>query len=340
MSGSVFGKNFTVVTFGESHGAALGCVIDGCPAGIELNEGLIQPMMDRRAPGKRDYSTARNEADSIKILSGVFEGKTLGTPIAMLVENKDQRSKDYGNLAEVFRPGHADYTYEKKYGFRDYRGGGRSSGRETIGRVAAGAVAKLILAGRGISVDAYTCSVGDIEIDRANMDLSYALQDPLSMPDKEASKRALGYLEEVAAKGDSAGGVVECVIRGLPVGVGEPVFDKLDACLSKAVMSIGAVKGIEFGDGFIAKNGTIKKTSNHSGGVLGGLSDGDELIFRAAVKPTPSISQLQRTVDKNGNNVEIEIKGRHDTLIVPRAVVVVESMAAITLVELMYVDLS
>ena len=349
MSGSVFGKNFTVMTFGESHGAAVGCVVDGAPAGMELTEELIQPMMDRRAPGKREFSTARNEADSIKILSGVFEGKTLGTPIAMLVENKDQRSKDYGNLAECFRPGHADYPYEIKYGFRDYRGGGRSSGRETIGRVAAGAVAKLILKSKGVSVDAYTYAVGDIRIDRTAIDMAYALSDPLSMPDREASKRAQNYLEQVAAQGDSAGGIIECVVRGLPVGVGEPVFDKLDACVSKAVMSIGAVKGIEFGDGFeaarskgsdnndefFAEDGNIKKRSNHSGGVLGGLSDGADFVFRAAVKPTPSISKVQNTADKYGNNIELEIKGRHDTLIVPRAVVVVESMAAITIADLM-----
>ena len=349
MSGSVFGKNFTVVTFGESHGPAVGCVVDGCPAGLSLSPELIQPMMDRRAPGKRVFSTARNEADEVRILSGVFEGKTLGTPIAMLVENRDQRSKDYGNLAECFRPGHADYGYEMKYGFRDYRGGGRSSGRETIGRVAAGAVAKLVLAERGVSVEAYTCAVGNVEIDRNKADMEYMLTDPLSMPDPEASKRAQGFLEEVAAEGDSAGGMVECVIRGLPVGVGEPVFDKLDACLSKAVMSIGAVKGIEFGEGFraallrgsgnndefFAEEGRIGKRTNHSGGVLGGLSDGDEVVFRAAIKPTPSISKVQRTVDKFGNNIELEIKGRHDTLIVPRAVVVVESMAAITIADLL-----
>ncbi len=348
MSGSVFGKNFTVMTFGESHGPAVGCVIDGCPAGLKLSEKDIQPMMDRRAPGKREFSTARSEADEVRILSGVFEGKTLGTPIAIVVENKDQRPKDYGNLAECFRPGHADYTFEKKYGFRDYRGGGRSSGRETIGRVAAGAVAKLILEKKGISIDAYTCSVGDIEIDRNRFDLKYAATDPLSMPDKVASERAREYLKEVALSGDSAGGVVECVIKGLPVGIGEPVFDKLDALLAKAVMSIGAVKGIEFGEGFNAaklkgsrnndefavKNGNIYKKTNHSGGVLGGMSDGDELVFRAAVKPTPSISKPQATVDKYGNEIMLEIKGRHDTLIVPRIVVVVESMAALVLADL------
>ena len=349
MSGSVFGKNFTVVTFGESHGAAVGCVVDGCPAGLELNEDLLRPMMSRRAPGKRAFSTARNETDEVKILSGVFEGKTLGTPIAMVVENKDQRSKDYSNLTECFRPGHADYPYEMKYGFRDYRGGGRSSGRETIGRVAAGAVAKLILAKRGISVDAYTYAVGDIKVDRDRMDLEYALSDPLAMPDPEASRRASEYLENIAAEGDSAGGIVECVIRGLPVGVGEPVFDKLDACLSKAVMSIGAVKGVEFGDGFevpylkgsenndefIARDGRIEKLTNHSGGVLGGMSDGSDVVLRAAIKPTPSISKAQKTVDKYGNNIELEIRGRHDTLIVPRAAVVVESMAAITVADLL-----
>ncbi len=349
MSGSVFGKNFTVMTFGESHGAAIGCVVDGAPAGLPLSEADIQPMLDRRAPGRREFTTARKEPDEIRILSGVFEGKTLGTPIAMMVENRDQRSKDYSDLKDCYRPGHADYTYQMKYGFRDFRGGGRSSGRETIGRVAAGAVAELILKEKGISVDAYTVSVGGISIDPLKADLKTAAEDPLCMPDKEASKKAREYLKEVAANGDSAGGIIECVIRGLPAGVGEPVFDRLDAALAKAVMSIGAVKGVEIGEGFKAsellgsqnndefynENGRIKKKTNHAGGILGGISDGDEVILRAAVKPTPSISKEMSTVDVKGNERQLKISGRHDTLIVPRAVVVVEAMAAITLADLM-----
>ncbi|MCR5627141.1 MAG: chorismate synthase [Lachnospiraceae bacterium] len=354
MAGSITGNIIRVSTWGESHGAALGCVIDGVPAGLVLNEELIQPFMDRRAPGTRAFSTARAEGDKVRILSGVFEGKTTGTPVSLMVENKDQRSKDYGNIATSYRPGHADFTFDQKYGFRDYRGGGRSSGRETIGRVAAGAVCELILKELGVSVNAYTYSIGPVKIDKDNFDIRKSLTDPLSMPDEAASEKAMAYLKELSEKGDSAGGVIECVIKGLPAGIGEPVFDKLDASLAKAVLSIGAVKGFEIGSGFEAANltgsvnndsffndnGKIGKRTNNAGGILGGISDGSDIVFRAAVKPTPSVSIPQETVDNTGRDMTLEIKGRHDNVIVPRAVVVVESMAAITVLDLMLMNMS
>ena len=285
----------------------------------------------------------------MEILSGVFEGKTTGTPISMIIWNKDQRSKDYGNLMEVYRPGHADYTFDLKYGFRDYRGGGRSSGRETAGRVAAGAVASKFLESLGIRVRAYTSAIGDVSIDRSRFSWEEMEKNRLYMPDKEAAERAEKLLDKRMSETDSAGGIVECVIMGMPVGVGEPVFEKLDACLAKAVMSIGAVKGVEIGDGFLAaasrgsKNndcfymdhGEVKKRTNHSGGILGGMSDGSEIRIRAAFKPTPSIASPQQTVTRSGEDTQIAITGRHDPVIVPRAVVVVESMAALTAADLL-----
>lgn len=350
MAGSVFGDIFRITTWGESHGTAVGVVVDGCPAGIRINEELIQKYMDRRKPGAIKYSTRRSEDDEIKILSGVFEGKTTGTPISMLVVNKDHKSADYTEIASYYRPGHADYTFDMKYGFRDYRGGGRSSGRETIGRVAAGAVAMLILEELGISVNAYTKSIGPVSVSDNNKDMDYIKESPVYMPDREASARAEEYLKKCAEEKNSAGGVVECIVRGLPAGIGDPVFDKLDANIAKAVMSIGAVKGIEIGDGFKAassvgtgnndefgiKDGKIIKLSNHSGGVLGGISDGSDFIFRAAFKPTPSVAAKQRSVTKSGEQTDIEIKGRHDPVIVPRAVVVVEAMAAVTITDMLF----
>jgi chorismate synthase len=349
MAGSVLGDIFKISTWGESHGKALGVVVDGCPAGIELSEEDIQVYLDRRKPGKNDFTTNRKESDQVEILSGVFEGKTTGTPISMVVFNKDQRSKDYSQIASCYRPGHADYTFDAKYGFRDYRGGGRSSGRETIGRVAAGAIACKVLKELGIEIEAYTKSIGEIEIDSTRFDKEWIEKDPLYMPDKEASIKAQEYLQEVRKELDSAGGVIECRVKNLPVGIGNPVFDKLDANLAKAILSIGAVKGFEIGSGFLAskmkgsqnndsfmvKDGKISKTTNHAGGVLGGMSDGDELIFRASVKPTPSISREQNTVNINGEETVIQIHGRHDPVVVPRAVVVVESMTAITILDLL-----
>ena len=352
MSQSSFGNKFKVTTWGESHGKALGAVIDGCPAGLPLCEEDIQKFLDRRKPGQSRYTTARKEGDLVEILSGVFEGKTTGTPISLMVRNTDQRSRDYGNIAYSYRPGHADYTFDQKYGFRDYRGGGRSSGRETIGRVAAGAIASKILEELGISICTYTRSIGPVEIASFNKEEIH--QNAFYMPDAQAAVKAGEYLEECMKNQDSAGGVIECRITGTPAGLGEPVFDKLSALLAHALMSIGAVKAVEIGDGiavtssngstdndgFTVKDGEIIKTSNHAGGIMGGISDGSEIILRAHIKPTPSISQPQQTVTKDKEPLSLEIHGRHDPVIVPRAVVVVESMAAITLADALFVNMS
>lgn len=354
MAGSVYGKLFQISTWGESHGKGIGVVIDGCPAGLPLSEEDIQVYLDRRKPGQSRFTTHRQESDTAEILSGVFEGRTTGTPISVLVRNQDQRSRDYGNLADCYRPGHADYTFDAKYGFRDYRGGGRSSGRETTGRVAAGAVAAKILRTLGIEVRAYTKSIGPVVVPQSQYDYEQIFRNPLYMPNAEYAENAAAFLEACIADQDSSGGVIECVITGLPAGIGDTVFDKLDANLAKAVMSIGAVKGFEFGDGFAAAtatgsanndgfcmaDGSVAKTSNHAGGTLGGMSDGSPLVFRAAVKPTPSISREQSSVDKNGSEVSLVIKGRHDPVIVPRAVVVVESMAAVTVTDLLFTNMS
>ena len=363
MAGSSFGKNFVVTTWGESHGKAIGAVIDGCPAGIELSEEDIQKYLDRRKPGQSDMTTARKEDDKAEILSGVFEGKTTGTPISVMIRNSDQHSADYSNIKDVYRPGHADYTFQKKYGLRDYRGGGRSSGRETVGRVMGGAVAAKILSSLGIKATAYTLSVGDIKAE--NIDLSMINENPLFMPDNEAAKRAEEYIRECRENNDSVGGVIECRITGMPVGIGETVFDKLDANLAKAMLSIGSVKGFEIGSGFEAakkngsenndpfyadEDGNINKKTNNAGGVLGGMSDGSDIVFRIAVKPTPSIAREQKTVEesygpdgkpaKKAEDSKIEIKGRHDPVIMPRAVVVAESMAMITIADLLLSGMS
>lgn len=355
MAGSIYGDIFSVTTWGESHGKGLGVVVDGCPSGVPLCEGDIQQFLDRRKPGETRYSTPRKESDEVEILSGVFEGRTTGTPISMMVRNTSQKSHDYSEIASYYRPGHADYTFDEKYGFRDYRGGGRSSGRETIGRVAAGAIASKILGELGIEICAYVKSIGDIEIDNDKITKENIEKSPLRMPDLEASERAEIFLENQMKNKDSAGGVIECVITGVPAGIGEPVFGKLDAALAQAVMSIGAVKGVEIGDGFLAakksgstnndafcveQNGKIGKSSNHSGGILGGISDGSSIVLRAAFKPTPSIFTEQSTVNQSGEEIKIQIKGRHDPIIVPRAVVVVESMAALTLVDKMFVGMT
>lgn len=354
MAGSSYGKLFQITTWGESHGEALGVVIDGCPAGLPLSKEDIQFFLDRRKPGKTRISTPRKEEDKVEILSGIFEGKTTGTPISLIVHNTSQRSSDYSEIAGYYRPGHADYTFDQKYGFRDYRGGGRSSARETIGRVAAGAVASKLLQTLGISLTAYTRSIGPVTIDDAAFDKQAITDTPTCMPDYEASKKAEAYLEDCMKSFDSAGGVIECRIENCPAGIGEPVFDKLDAELAKAVMSIGAVKAVEIGDGikaaghrgsenndsFIMKDHTVSKRTNHAGGILGGISDGSTIILRAHVKPTPSIFQKQQTINKQGENIEISIKGRHDPVVVPRAVVVVESMAAVTLLDALLVNMS
>ena len=354
MAGSVFGNIFKISTWGESHGEGLGVVIDGCPAGLPLCEEDIQEQLDRRKPGQSKFTTPRKEDDEVHILSGVFEGKTTGTPISLAVYNKTQRSADYSEIANYYRPGHADYTFDEKYGFRDYRGGGRSSGRETIGRVAAGAIASKILKELGITITTYVSSIGDVHIDRNNFDADYILKNDLNMPDPDAYEKASILLQDCMAENDSIGSGVECIVHGMPAGIGEPVFDKLDASLGKAMLSIGAVKGFEIGSGFeaakmtgsenndsfVMKDGKLTKKTNHAGGVLGGMSDGSNIVFRAAVKPTPSISAVQDTVNKDGENIEISIKGRHDPMIVPRAVVVVEAMTALTLVDLIFENMT
>jgi len=354
MAGNSFGNLFRITTWGESHGNALGVVVDGVPAGLELSEKDIQTFLDRRKPGQSHITTQRKEADEVEILSGVFEGRTTGTPVSMLVRNTSQISHDYSEIASYYRPGHADYTFDMKYGFRDYRGGGRSSGRETIGRVAAGAIASKILSTLGITVQAYTKSIGTVSIDDSCFDLNNILKNPTAMPDAFANEQALELLDNAKKKEDSVGGVIECKVLGLKPGIGDPVFEKLDANLAKAIMSIGAVKAVEIGDGcnvathygsenndaFCIDEGAIKKSSNHSGGILGGMSDGDEIILRAYVKPTPSIYATQHTVNQAKEEIEINIKGRHDPIIVPRAVVVVESMTAITVLDALLMNMS
>lgn len=353
MSGSTFGKYFTVTTWGESHGKALGVVVDGCPAGLALCEADIQAYLNRRKPGSTTLSTPRKEADEVQILSGVFEGKTTGTPISLLVPNTSQRSADYSEIASYYRPGHADYTFDEKYGFRDYRGGGRSSGRETIGRVAAGAIALKVLKELGIEVCAYTKSIGPAAVDMSRFEKAAITETPTAMPDRTASAQAEEYLSSCMKQLDSAGGVIECCITGVPAGIGEPVFDKLDARLAAAVMSIGAVKAVEIGDGttvstakgsenndsFCCPDGTVQKKTNHAGGILGGISDGSKILLRAHVKPTPSIFQEQETIGRDHTERTVQIRGRHDPVIVPRAVVVVECMAGLTVLDLMLANM-
>ena len=354
MAGSIFGKHFCISTWGESHGKAIGVVVDGCPAGLPLAEADIQQYLNRRKPGQSRYTTSRTEADQVEILSGVFEGKTTGTPISLMVRNTSQISGDYSEIASYYRPGHADYTFDEKYGFRDYRGGGRSSGRETAGRVAAGAIACKILEQLGVRVCAYTRSIGPVEADMEKFDRETVLKTVTAMPDEEADRLAVQYMEETRHAVDSAGGCMECRVEGLPAGIGDPVFEKLDANLAKAVMSIGAVKAVEIGDGclvsrrqgsenndaFRMEQGKIGKATNHAGGILGGISDGDTIVVRAHVKPTPSIFRAQQTVNRSGEEIEIRIKGRHDPVIVPRAVVVMECMTALTVLDAMLLNLS
>ncbi len=314
--------------------------------------GRYPGFLDRRKPGQSRYTTARKEGDLVEILSGVFEGKTTGTPISLLIRNTDQRSRDYGNIAYSYRPGHVDFTFDQKYGFRDYRGGGRSSGRETAGRVAAGAIAIKLLNELGITFTTYAKSIRPVEIQSFSEE--EIRNNALCMPDADAAEQASAYLEQCLNSQDSAGGVIECRIKNVPAGLGDTVFDKLDATLAHAIMSIGAVKAVEIGDGinvtrltgsedndgFVQKDGIISKTSNHAGGIMGGMSDGSDIILRAHIKPTPSISQPQSTVTSSGENLELEIKGRHDPVIVPRAVVVVEAMAALTITDALFANMS
>jgi chorismate synthase len=354
MAGSSFGTIFRITTWGESHGKALGVVVDGVPAGLALSEADIQAFLDRRKPGQTDIATPRKEADEVEILSGIFEGRTTGTPISMLIRNTSQKSTDYSEIASYYRPGHADYTFDAKYGFRDYRGGGRSSGRETVGRVAGGAIASLILKSMGIDVFAYTTAIGPISIAPERFERANILTLPTAMPDAIANELALAHLKEARVHHDSVGGIMECKITGLPAGLGDTVFEKLDANLAKAIMSIGAVKAVEIGDGvqvssewgsvnndaFCIENDSIVKATNHAGGILGGMSDGDEVIIRAYVKPTPSIFSSQHTVNKSMEEIDIQITGRHDPIIVPRAVVVMDCMAAATILDALLLNMT
>lgn len=339
MSGSTFGKNFKVSTWGESHGKGIGVVVDGCPSGLSLKEEDIQKFLDRRKPGQSKYTTKRKETDTCEILSGVFKGITTGTPISIMIRNKDQRSVDYSNIAGTYRPGHADYSYDAKYGIRDYRGGGRSSGRETIGRVCAGAIASKVLGKLGVRITTFTKAINHISIEENDYHFGDIMENPLYMPNNEKAKEASAYLDTCIKNLDSAGGIIECHVKHMPAGIGEPVFDKLDALLAHAIFSIGAVKGVEIGEGFGAAllngstNNDCSRESNHAGGILGGISTGKEIILRAAIKPTPSISRKQEALNTEGKETTIVIKGRHDPVIVPRAVVVVESMVAITLLD-------
>ena len=358
MSGNIFGTIFRVMTFGESHGAATGCVIDGCPAGLALDENLIMADLEKRRPGQGAASTARAEPDRPEILSGVFNGRTLGTPIAIIIRNTDQHSADYEALRDVYRPGHADAMWDAKYGFRDYRGGGRSSARETAARVAAGAVARAFLAHNGIIVRAWASSIAGIEApDQSADEFDYeeTAHNSLRLPSKETYNKAISVIEQLRAQGDSAGGTVTCVAEGVPAGLGEPVFGKLDAVLGAALFSIGAVKGVEIGIGNAAalSKGSLNNdmplagaaslqsgasggsfAANNSGGVLGGISSGMPIVVRAAFKPVPSIGKKQLTVDSSGKECEIEIRGRHDVCVVPRAAAVVEAMTALCLADL------
>jgi chorismate synthase len=347
MASNSFGTIFKFTTWGESHGEAIGCVIDGCPSLIPLSEADIQPWLDKRKPAQSKFTTQRKESDTVKILSGVFEGKTTGTPISLIIYNEDQKSKDYEQIKDSFRPGHADYTYQAKYGIRDYRGGGRSSARETAMRVAAGAVARKILTAAGISVKGYLVQVGDDAIDRANFQLGEIENNPFWSPDAKAAARWEKTLDEVRKSGSSLGAVIEVVAEGVPAGLGEPIYDKLDSDLARAMMSINAVKAMEIGDGFAAaalrgeqnadrlrsRGDGIEFLSNHAGGILGGISSGQPVVVRFAVKPTSSILTPVETITASGENTEIVTKGRHDPCVGIRAVPVGEAMMACVLAD-------
>jgi len=344
MAGNIFGKLFRLTTFGESHGEALGGIIDGCPPGIELDFEAIQFEMSRRKPGQSSIVTQRKEEDEVQFLSGIFEGKTTGTPIGFIIPNTNQKSDDYSHIKDTYRPSHADYVYEKKYGIRDYRGGGRSSARETASRVVGGAIAKQVIP--DIKINAFVSSVGDIFIDKPYqaLDFSKIESNAVRCPDEATAKKMEEYIKQIRKEGDTVGGTVTCVIQNVPIGLGEPVFDKLHAELGKAMLSINAVKGFEYGSGFCGAkmkgsehndlhnpDGTTK--SNLSGGIQGGISNGMDIYFRVAFKPVATIMQKQESLDVHGNLVEMQGKGRHDPCVVPRAVPIVEAMAALVLVD-------
>jgi len=348
--GSTFGRMLTITTFGESHGPAIGVVLDGAPSGLALAEGDIQKELDRRRPGQSAITTPRAEKDRVEILSGVFDGLTTGTPIALLIRNEDKKSSDYETLKSLIRPGHADWTYGAKYGYRDWRGSGRASGRETAARVAAGAIAKKLLAARGVSIVGYSVEIGGVRA--ARIDHAEIERNPVRAPDADAAAAMVARIEEAKAQDDSVGGVVEVVASGCPSGLGDPVFDKLEALLAHAIMSVGAVRGVEIGAGFEAtrmrgsvfndepytENGRMRTRTNHAGGIAGGISNGMDIVVRAAMRPPASIARSQKTVDTRGAPVTVEVKGRHDPCIVPRAVPVIEAMVALVLADCLLVQ--
>ena len=346
--GNTFGNLFKLTSFGESHGSMIGGIIEGCPAGLEINKGLIQKDLDRRKPGQSKVTSPRKEDDKVQLLSGIFEGKSTGTPIGFLIPNINSKSQDYSNIKDVFRPSHADYTYEEKYGLRDYRGGGRSSARETACRVVAGSIAKQLLNNYGIKISAYVSSIGNIFADEKNMDLNKDYDSNIvRCPDNDASEKMINLITDLKSKGNTVGGQIKCIINGVKPGLGQPVFDKLHADLGKAMLSINAVKGFEYGSGFsgskmtgsvhndefIVENGNVSTKTNNSGGIQGGISNGEEIYFKVAFKPVATIMSKQNSIDKEKNNVELSVKGRHDPCVVPRAVPIVESMAAIVLAD-------
>src|ERR1035437_485051 len=347
---NTIGKLFTFTSFGESHGKGIGGIVDGCPPGIEFDEEFIQKELNRRRPGQSDISTPRKENDSVEFLSGIFEGKTTGTPIAFVIWNENQHSSDYDKLKEVYRPSHADYTYQQKYGVRDHRGGGRSSARETASRVVAGAIAKLVLKNSGIEITAYTSQVGHIAMpqDAESIDLSCIESNIVRCPDQETAGKMIAYIKQLKEEGDSIGGIISCIIKGVPVGLGEPVFDKLQARLAQAMLSINATHGFDYGrgfegvsmkgsemnDAFVKDGDKVTTRTNNSGGVQGGISNGQDIYFRVLFKPVATIAKKQDTLDIHINEVELEARGRHDPCVLPRAVPIVEAMAELTLVDL------
>ena len=349
MAGNTFGKLFRITTYGESHGKAIGVILDGCPAGLDIAVDSIQKELDRRRPGQSRITTQRKESDTVQILSGIYEGKSTGTPISLLIPNEDQRSKDYDHIRAAYRPSHADFTYDSKYGIRDHRGGGRSSARETAARVAAGAIAKMLLETAGIRIQAYVSRVADIQVVKSHeqLDLSQTESNLVRCPDPETAQKMIELIDRVRKEGDTVGGVVTCVVEGCPAGLGEPVFDKLHADLAKAMLSINAAHGFEYGSGFEGtylrgsehndlfenENGKIRTKTNRSGGIQGGISNGETIYFNVGFKPIATIMRPQASVDSEGQRAEVKGKGRHDPCVLPRAVPIVEAMAALVLAD-------
>ena len=349
MAGNTFGTLFKLTTFGESHGIALGGIIDGCPAGLEIDLEFVKSELQRRKPGQSHITTQRKEEDEVKFLSGIFEGKTTGHPIGFTIENTNQKSNDYEHIKDAYRPSHADFTYQEKYGIRDYRGGGRSSARETACRIVGGAIAKLYLKHLNVSIQAYVNQVGHIKLEKnyQDLDLSKTEESIIRCPDAATAYKMVSYIEDIRKEGNTIGGIVSCVVKGTPIGLGEPVFDRLHADFGKAMLSINAVKGFEYGEGFNSINfkgselndaftltdGKVNTSTNHSGGIQGGISNGQDIYFNVAFKPVATIMQDQQSVDKDGNEMVVKGRGRHDPCVLPRAVPIVESMAALVLVD-------